>query len=378
MACVGILCRMSAQALSERRLRAFLERERRRRSRIAVPPVGRLLAESLDLGKRLVPCRAGSLLLDDPRAKRQGPGSPLTFVATFGPRAEGILGTSVPAGKGIAGAVYQSGDTLSIADPSSDPRFFSGIDEAATGPHSSPRSLLAVPVRLESRVCGVLELLDRRGKSRFDAADREATEILAGHLSRIVLHAVDVLKQNALARTDDLTGLRNARGLESEIQERAKRARRRGKAICVLFLDVDGLKEINDRLGHRAGSEAIRRVGRAVGEVTGSGVSAHRFGGDEFVLIAPGDGESGRALAERLREAAAARTKGSMRHGGTLPAMTVSVGVASTDRLADDEREATLGARLLATADRALYRAKKGGRDRSVLATRRDDQLGKR
>jgi len=367
---------MTAKALSERRLRAFLERERRRSSRIAVPPVGRLLAESLDLGQRLVPCAAGSLLLDDPRAKRRGPDSPLTFVAAFGPRADAVLGASVPAGKGIAGAVHRSGDVLSIDDPAADPRFFADVDEAAAGFRT--KSLLAVPVRLENRVCGVLELLNRRGKSGFGAADRETTEILAGHLSRIVLNGVDVLKQNTLARTDDLTGLRNARGLDSEIQERARRARRRGKDVCVLFLDIDGLKGINDTHGHRVGSEAIRRVGRAVAETTGSGVSAHRFGGDEFVVIAPGDGATGRALAERLRAAAADRTKGAMRHGGDLPAMTVSVGVASTDRLADDEREATLGARLLAAADRALYRAKEGGRDRAVLATKRDDHLGKR
>jgi len=369
---------MSAQALSERRLRAFLERERRRSRRVAVPPVGRLLAESLDLGRQLVPCSAGSLLLDDPLAKRTGPGSPLTFVAAFGSQAETILGSSVPAGRGIAGAVYRSGDVLSIADPGADPRFFAGVDEAATGPRFRTKSLLAVPVRLENRVCGVLELLNRRGRSSFSAADREATEILAGHLSRIVLNAVDVLKQNALARTDDLTGLRNARGLQAEIQERAKRARRRGKAISVLFLDVDGLKTINDEHGHRAGSEAIRRVGRAVAETAGSGVSAHRFGGDEFVVIAPGDGKAGQALAERLREAATDRTKGAMRHGGRLPAMTVSVGVASTDRLAEGEREPSIGARLLAAADRALYRAKEGGRDRTVLATKRDDHLGKR
>jgi len=368
---------MIAKALPERRLRAFLERERRRQSRIAVPPVGRLLSETLDLGRQLVPSSAGSLLLDDPRAKRHGPGSSLTFVAAFGARAETILGTSVSAGQGIAGAVYRSGDALAVADPSSDPRFLSGGHEAAAGDRLQTKSLLAVPIRLESRVCGVLELLDRQGRSSFSEADREATEILAGHLSRIVLNAVDVLKQNTLARTDDLTGLRNARGLDSEIQERAKRARRRNRSISVLFLDIDGLKKLNDELGHRAGSEAIRRVGRSLAETAGSGVSTHRFGGDEFVVIAPGDAKEGRALAERLRQAASDRTKGPMRHGGQLPAMTVSVGVASTERLVDEERDASVGARLLAAADRALYRAKREGRDRVAVATRRDDRLGK-
>ncbi|MBO6934861.1 MAG: sensor domain-containing diguanylate cyclase [Deltaproteobacteria bacterium] len=368
---------MNAKALSERRLRAFLERERRRQSRIAVPPVGRLLSETLELGRQLVPCRVGSLLLDDPRAKRHGPGSPLTFVAAFGARADTILGTSVPAGKGIVGAVYRSGDVLSVSDPGADPRFFSGVDEAAAGPRFQTKSLLAVPVRLENRVCGVLELLDRRGRSGFSDSDRAATEIVAGHLSRIVLNAVDVLKQNTLARTDDLTGLRNARGLDAEIQERAKRARRRDRHVAVLFLDVDGLKKVNDAHGHRAGSEAIRRIGRSLAETVGSGVSAHRFGGDEFVVITPGDAAEGEALAERLRQAAADRTKGPMRHGGRLPAMTVSVGVAATDRLVDEERDAGVGARLLAAADRALYRAKGGGRDRVVVATRRDDRLGK-
>lgn len=366
---------MSAKALSERRLRAFLDRERRRRGRVALPPVGRLLSETLELGRQLVPSAAGALLLDDPRAKRHGPGSPLTFVAAFGGSAESLVGRAVPAGRGILGAVHRSGDVLSVTDPASDPRFVAEIDQAASGDRA-PRSLLAVPLRLESRVCGVLALLDREGRSGFGAADREAAEVIAGHLSRIVLNAVDVLKQNALARTDDLTGLRNARGLEAEIQERVKRAHRRERAVCVLFLDVDGLKKINDEHGHRAGSETIRRVGRAIAETVGAGVSAHRFGGDEFVVVAPGDAKAGRALAERLREAAKGRTKGPMRHGDPLPATSVSVGVASSERLAEGEREAGVGARLLAAADRALYRAKRQGRDRVVSATRRDDRLG--
>lgn len=366
---------MTARSLPEADLHLFLRRRRRNEGEVEPPPLGRFLAETLDLATRLVPARAGSLLLDDPTLPRRR--SPLTFVAAFGPAAERLVGVRVPSGEGIVGHVYRSGRTYVTSSAASDPHFFAGVDRLAT---FRTRSVVAAPVRLERAVCGVFELVNRRGRARFTERDVELVELISRYVSRAILNAVDVLKQNELARRDDLTKLLDVRGLEPRLDTDIGRARK-DEDVAVLFIDVDRLKRVNDRLGHRAGSEALRRVGRAIGETVPAPGAAFRFGGDEFVVVFPGAGaEQAERLSAEIRDAVRKATPGPMPHGGKLPMLTVSIGVA-TLRSALRDRPARGGtprsARLLTAADKALYRAKESGRDRSVRATKRDDKLGR-
>jgi diguanylate cyclase (GGDEF)-like protein len=366
---------MASRALAEDELHVFLRRRRRRNSNIG-EPLGQFLAETLDLTSRLVPCEAGSLLLDDPTVPRSR--SPLTFVAAFGAAAERLVGMRVPSGHGVVGHVYDSGELYATAGPEADPHFFEQVD-AEAGFHT--RSLIATPVRLERQVCGVFELVNRKGKARFTKHDIELVALLGGYMSRAILNGVDILKQTELALRDELTGLGNVRRLEPEIEKAVKIARKTRRDLSVLFLDVDRLKSLNDRLGHRAGSEALRRVGSVLATAVGEEGFAYRFGGDEFVVVLPDqDAEAADRVAERLRTAVAKGTRGPMRHGGTLPKITVSIGLATLDDCLHPGRStaARRTARLLAAADRALYRAKRKGRNRVARATRRDDTLGRR
>lgn len=368
---------MPSIAIPEEQLRLFLRRKRRGLLVIEPPPLAAWLAETLDLARTLVPSQAGSLLLDEPG--RRG-SSPLTFVSVFGPASERLVGMHVPAGRGIAGHVYSSGETWLTSDPTTDPHFFGTVDESSA---FSTRSVVAAPIRLESKVCGVFELVNRKGRSSFSERDRLMVELFAQHVSRAILNAVDILKQNQLALRDDLTGLFNTRSLDSYLRTRLSHGERAGEDLSLVFLDVDRLKNVNDRMGHGAGSEVLRLVGRCVAraldEASCECARAYRFGGDEFVIILPAtEPDRAVAIADDVRARLAAAHDLPHRYGRNLPRVTLSVGVASAQTaVRDAATAATRGARLLAAADKALYRAKRRGRDTVVRATRRDDTLGR-
>ena len=165
----------------------------------------------------------------------------------------------------------------------------------------------------------------------------------------------------ALAQTDGLTGLPNFRSFHARLEEEVARAHRYGHPLACAMVDLDGLKEINDRLGHAAGNRAIVALADAVREELRDTDFAARYGGDEFVVLLPQTGESQGALfAERLRRRLAEASE-----QAGLP-VRGSIGVAALSRDELDSRDAAED--LLRRADEALYRAKRSGRDRVEVA----------
>ncbi|MCC7541656.1 MAG: sensor domain-containing diguanylate cyclase [Deltaproteobacteria bacterium] len=360
---------MPAMALPDESLRPLLRRTRRDDAR--PHDLGRFLAETLALAAHLVPVESGSLLLDDPTAKGADRSSgALTLVAAFGPAAGAVLGTRISAHRGVVGHVYRTGTPYLTSTARRDPHFLETID-ARTGYRT--RSLLAAPVRLERAVCGVLELINRR-RGQFTPRDLRIAEVFAGYFGRAVMNAVDAIKQGELALIDDLTGLGNVRRLQEQLEVQVRAAREGGHHLSLVIVDLDRLKRLNDTQGHPAGSEAIRRAATCLLQHVDGRGSAFRLGGDEFVALLPGqDAREAAAFAEKIRRALPEHTRGATRERPiVLPAMRASAGVASLrEHVGDDERKDT-ASRLLSAADRALYRAKRAGRDRVRLATPRD------
>jgi len=110
------------------------------------------------------------------------------------------------------------------------------------------------------------------------------TAVIFGMCGYLLGRKVDALAQ--LSETDSLTGLLNARGFSARLCDELKRSRRYREPLTLLFFDLDGLKDINDLHGHRAGSMALRKAARVIrSELRETDVAA-RWGGDEFTLIA--------------------------------------------------------------------------------------------
>lgn len=165
----------------------------------------------------------------------------------------------------------------------------------------------------------------------------------------------------ALAVRDDLTGLFSRRHFQDSLDRHCREGAERGLPFCLLALDLDGFKGVNDEHGHAAGDDCLKRFGDVARSRLRGADEVARIGGDEFGVILPDTRmlEAVR-LAEEVRQAVAAET---VRTANADLHLSVSVGVAEWN----PERPTT-PAELKAVADEALYRAKREGRNRTAVA----------
>ncbi len=162
-----------------------------------------------------------------------------------------------------------------------------------------------------------------------------------------------------LSRTDRLTGLFNRGYWEERLQQEFARCRRGGQAGSLLMFDIDHFKKVNDTYGHQAGDEVIRTCARILLDSIRTTDIAGRYGGEEFGIILPDTSASdSRILAERLRTRI--QQSAVEFEGHTIP-FTISLG------LADFHADMPDHAEWISHSDRALYQAKEGGRNQSVI-----------
>lgn len=167
------------------------------------------------------------------------------------------------------------------------------------------------------------------------------------------------------ATHDSLTGLWNRAAILEILDKELSRHRREGASVGILMADLDHFKQINDTHGHLAGDAVLREAGRRIRSGLRAYDAGGRYGGEEFLLVLPGCGleqtaEIGERLRRRLGEQPLAVPQG-------LIAVTISLGATATGTGRGDDAES-----LLQAADVALYRAKKGGRNRLETACRAD------
>ena len=182
---------------------------------------------------------------------------------------------------------------------------------------------------------------------------------LAFHATLMVLvvtRLVDDLQR--LSSRDGLTGLLNRRALEDALLAQFQRSRRSGEPFCVLMLDVDHFKDINDRHGHAVGDLALKHLSALLLVHMREVDRLARFGGEEFLVLLPGLAPADALpVAERLRSVVAAAP---MPLPGVSITLSVSIGMAEWGGALDEPT------RLLVRADAAMYQAKQHGRDRVV------------
>ncbi|MCA9581512.1 MAG: diguanylate cyclase [Myxococcales bacterium] len=234
-----------------------------------------------------------------------------------------------------------------------DPRTQVVFTKRATIPHI--RSLLILPLIVREKPLGTF-IVASQAPGLFGAAVRPTLQVLANQLAVALANASAVRRLEEMATTDGLTGCLNKRAFLEELEGKMRAAERFGRRLSLIVTDIDHFKMVNDTHGHATGDLVIKGLGDLLQSKKRETDIVARFGGEEFcVLCEETDAEGALQLAERIREELEAKVfhadMGEVR-------VTCSLGIAS---FPDD---AGSGAELFESADRALYAAKNGGRNR--------------
>lgn len=220
---------------------------------------------------------------------------------------------------------------------------------------------LAVPLVSQERLIGILLVGRKEGRRSYPAEEVDLLNLLAHHVATVFENA----RLFESATYEGLTGLLRREAVLEQLDKELERALRYGRPLTVAMADIDHFKRVNDHYGHLAGDSLLRRVSQVAAGSLRSTDWIGRYGGEELLLVLPEtDLEGAAALAEKIRDLVQ-RTWISTEDGATVRA-TLSIGLASLAEVREErgEEAQVTGRDLIATADRALYEAKNGGRNR--------------
>ena len=291
--------------------------------------------------RQLIPSEAWSLLMVDEEKQE------LVFEAALGAKGRDVTAFRLKMGEGVAGWVAQTGEPAIVNDAARDPRFTGRVDSRT---QFRTRSILCAPLVARGRTIGVLEIINKLG-GRFTRADLALVLMLVEPCAIAIENAVLFQRTEQLTITDDLTRLFNSRYLNLYLGREIKRCKRHGIPLSVIFLDLDGFKNINDQFGHLAGSGTLTEVGGILAQGVRESDIIARYGGDEFVVVLPETPASGAlVIAERLRRA--------IEEHRFLEAQGISARISASFGIATYPDHALSPEGLIQKADQAMYRVK--------------------
>ena len=205
---------------------------------------------------------------------------------------------------------------------------------------------------------------------RLERAERRAYLLVLRESTRSQVALQAAGRYATLSQTDALTQLPNRRAFDEALPQRWDEAARQGQPMAALLVDIDHFKRFNDRFGHPAGDDCLRRVAQLMRQALRDDDFIARIGGEEFaVLLRPGTEAMAEQLAERIRRQV---VDAQIPHDGGdgQPVVSVSLGLAVTGPLSSPSSQSPLSpqssAALIEAADAALYAAKRQGRNRCV------------
>jgi len=188
---------------------------------------------------------------------------------------------------------------------------------------SADRALIGILVGLDAKVCSDSVIGDKQKRLLLAAARVLGTlSSLTARLERTRHQMAEVLEESM---RDELTGVANRRGLLHAVRREQEGLSRQGQAVTVLFVDLDGLKLVNDAYGHDAGDDLIQRAARALASVARCGDTVARVGGDELVVLLPRR-YSAKAVSTSVKRFASALS---------AAGVAASIGAASTEEAGD-------------------------------------------
>jgi len=257
----------------------------------------------------------------------------------------------------ICQLVISSGEPLVIGDMRTDPR----LDGHPLVPDLPFRFYAGVPLLTEDGMAVASLCILKREPQDTDGFDLSPLK----DLGAIAVDELELWRLNRelerASATDGLTGLANRRAFDAALERAWRRLQRTREPLSLLLMDLDLFKILNDRAGHPAGDEALRRFARILSDATSRPDDfAARYGGEEFALVLPDTDAAGAlAVARTVKDSLASAP---ITHpGGIGGRLTASIGLATVGPNDVDCPNA-----LVARADTALYQAKQEGRDRCV------------
>jgi diguanylate cyclase (GGDEF)-like protein/PAS domain S-box-containing protein len=262
--------------------------------------------------------------------------------------------------EGFTGLVARSGKPIVVQDVGLDSRVMKiGIGS------EDIRSFAVVPIMSKEQVRGVISI-GSRTTQRFTQSTTRLLDTITMQIGMAVDNAQLYERALHLAFTDNLTGLYNRRYLLDQLDRDFARANRNGSPLSLVMMDLDGLKVINDRFGHNEGDVVLKKLGRILKQNTRASDIAARWGGDEFVLLAPDTDSKGTyIIGERIRSQL---EHCRLKLVGEEISISVSVGIASYPLHSSGVTE------LIKRADEAMYNAKGLGKNQVCIFSNSNNQ----
>lgn len=259
-------------------------------------------------------------------------------------------------GEGVAGGVLETGIALVVENIET-----AGMAPAPAERQYKTKSFISYPIRIGDRTIGILNVTDKTSGGKYDEVDLSLLEIIGPQVA-LALERAEWQERahefQLMSITDQLTGLLNRRYLQERMSEEVNRSKRYDYPMSFLMIDIDDFKNYNDLNGHQAGDQALQITAHCLKVALRSADVACRYGGEEFGILLPQTPlNEAIVIAERMRQRVA-ETVYPHGHLQPLGRVTISIGIASFYQLVDSPE------RMIAAADRALYNAKRKGKNR--------------
>ncbi len=259
-------------------------------------------------------------------------------------------------GEGISGSVIETGRALVVENIDK-----TTLTAAPADRNYRTKSFISYPISMHGRKIGVLNVTHKVGDKTFDDVDLSLLEIIGPQIA-VALERAEWQERatqfQLMSITDPLTGLLNRRYLEERLTEELNRSTRYNYPTSCLMIDIDDFKKYNDRNGHQAGDVALKITAHNLKAALRSADVACRYGGEEFCILLPQTSltEAG-VIAERMRQRVA---ETDYPYGKAQPLGTVSISIG----ISTFAKQIDTAEKVIAAADRALYRAKSLGKNR--------------
>ncbi len=347
-----IVANQLAQAIYTKR--SIISRTKELKIRRSIIDVGRIISSILDLETLLKKSLevlldtfhywGAAIFLADELGKN------LHFAAQAGEGHSLRKTESIRTGReGIVGLAASTRRITNIPDVNQFPFYIQDINEV--------RSEIAVPIIKQNRLIGILDVYSR-DHDAFDSEDEEILELFANNMSVAITNAKYHKKVQELAIRDGLTGLYNHRHFMEAIERELKISRRFEKPLSLLMMDIDHFKRFNDKYGHPVGDRILKELADTIKTNIRQDIDIpSRYGGEEFtVILIETPAKEAIEISERIRTNFMEKKLEDI--DDTL---SLSSGIASYPNHSDNCRS------LIEMADKALYRAKNSGRNRTIL-----------